>query len=69
MFAHTLLPSHLVSSLSMSAASYVIAITSCYPLFMYFVALMFLNERFSRLRFVGIFLIVLGAVAVQLSRE
>jgi len=56
-------------ALSLSAASYVIAITGCYPLCMYFMALLFLKERFSKLRFAAILLIVFGGIAVQLSRD
>jgi drug/metabolite transporter (DMT)-like permease len=52
-------------ALSMSAASYVIAITGCYPLFMYFLALVFLKEKFSKMRLAGILLIVAGGIAVQ----
>ncbi len=56
-------------AMSVSAASYVIAITGCYPLCMYLMALIFLKERFSKVRFAGILLIVFGGIAVQLSRD
>lgn len=55
-------------ALSMTAASYVIAITGCYPLFMYLMALGFLREKFNGMRFIGILLIVAGGTAVQMSR-
>jgi drug/metabolite transporter (DMT)-like permease len=48
-------------------ASYVIAITGCYPLFMYLLAMWLLKEKFSKVRFAGILMIVLGGAAVQLS--
>lgn len=56
-----------LSALSLSAASYVIAITGIYPLFMYLMALAFLKERFSKVRFAGILLVVAGGAGVQLS--
>ncbi len=51
-----------------SEASYVIAITGCYPMLMYLLALVWLKERFSQARFAGISLVVLGGILVQLSK-
>ena len=54
-------------ALKAAPASYVIAITGCYPLLMYMLALWLLKEKFSKIRFAGILLIVLGGAAVQFS--
>jgi uncharacterized membrane protein len=54
-------------ALSLAAASYVIAITGCYPLFMYFLALLFLKEKMNKARLAGISLVVAGGIAVQWS--
>jgi drug/metabolite transporter (DMT)-like permease len=56
-------------ALATATASYVITITGCYPLFMYFFALLFLKERFNFKRCLGIALIVCGGIAVQLTME
>jgi uncharacterized membrane protein len=54
-------------ALSLAPASYVIAITGCYPLFMYFLALIFLKEQLNKARLAGIALVVAGGIAVQWS--
>lgn len=54
-------------ALKSAPASYVIAITGCYPLLMYLLALWLLKERFSKVRLAGIMLIVSGGTAVQWS--
>lgn len=56
-----------LNALKAAPASYVIAITGCYPLFMYFMAMFFLKEHFNKVRFAGIALIVAGGAAVQWS--
>lgn len=58
-----------LSAMSISTASYVIVITGCYPLLMYLFALLFLKEKFSRVRLGGIALVVLGGVLVQLTQK
>lgn len=58
-----------LSALLISSASYVITITGCYPLLMYFFAIAFLREKFNRMRFFGIILVVLGGVLVQVTRD
>lgn len=55
-----------LAALASSSASYVITITGCYPILMYIFALLFLKERFNKLRFFGISLVVLGGIIVQL---
>jgi uncharacterized membrane protein len=55
-------------ALNMSSASYVLTITGCYPLLMYFLAVLFLQEKFDRVRFLGILLVVAGAIVVQLTQ-
>lgn len=57
-----------LQALKMATASYVITITGCYPLLMYLFALFWLKEKFNRLRFIGIMLIVAGGIAVQLTQ-
>ena len=49
--------------------SYVVGITSIYPLVMYFLALVFLKEQFSPARLSGISIIVLGALLLQITRS
>lgn len=56
-----------LAALSMASASYVITITGCYPLLMYLFALWLLKERFNRMRFAGILLVVVGGALVQLT--
>ncbi|MBX9567356.1 MAG: DMT family transporter [Candidatus Obscuribacterales bacterium] len=52
-------------ALSKLSASYVIAITGCYPLFMYLLAVWVLKERFNMTRAIGIVLITLGGIITQ----
>lgn len=47
------------------AVSYVVGITSCYPLIMYALALVFLKERFNRLRLCGIVLLISGLLVIR----
>jgi len=54
-------------AMTVAPASYVIAITGCYPLVMYALALIMLKERINWVRIVGIGLVVLGGVVVQIS--
>jgi drug/metabolite transporter (DMT)-like permease len=58
-----------LSAMTFYSASYVIAITACYPVLMYLLALVFLNEKFNRLRSIGIVLIVAGVSCVQLGQN
>lgn len=58
-----------LNAMNQAQASYVIAITGCYPLLMYLLALFFLGEKFSRLRFAGIVLVCTGGILVQLSQS
>ena len=58
-----------LQALARASASYVITITGCYPLVMYFFALLLLKEKFNRNRFVGILLIVVGGILVQLTQS
>jgi drug/metabolite transporter (DMT)-like permease len=54
--------------LSMTSASYVIAITGCYPLIMYVLALCILKEKFNITRAFGIALITLGGILTQTTQ-
>lgn len=54
--------------LSMTSASYVIAITGCYPLIMYVLALCILKEKFNITRACGIALITLGGILTQTTQ-
>lgn len=54
-----------LAALSLASASYVITITGCYPLIMYIFAICLLKEKFNKLRFLGICLIVAGGILVQ----
>lgn len=56
-----------LEALKVATASYVITITGCYPLLMYLFALLLLKEKFNKVRFLGIVLIVAGGIAVQLT--
>jgi len=56
-----------LSAMKLLPASYVISITSCYPVIMYVLAVSFLNERFSAARFAGIGLVVLGGMLVHFT--
>ncbi len=58
-----------LNALSQASASYVIAITGCYPLLMYFLALIFLKEPFNGLRLTGVCLVVAGGIIVQLTQK
>ena len=58
-----------LGALAVSTASYVIAITGCYPLLMYLLAMIFLKERFNKVRFVGILFVVAGGIAVQMTQS
>lgn len=55
--------------LSMTSASYVIAITGCYPLVMYVLALLVLKEKFNAKRAIGIALITFGGILTQLTQN
>lgn len=52
-------------ALSKASASYVIAITGCYPLIMYLLAVFILKEQFNKRRSAGILLITLGGIIMQ----
>ena len=56
-------------ALSRATASYVVVITGCYPLIMYFFALLLLKEGFNRIRFLGIVLITVGAILTQTTQR
>ena len=58
-----------LGALAVSTASYVIAITGCYPLLMYVLALAFLKERFNKVRLFGILFVVAGGIAVQITQS
>lgn len=58
-----------LTALAKSTASYVIVITACYPLLMYLFALLFLKEKFNRVRLSGIALVVVGGILVQLTQQ
>ncbi len=58
-----------LSALSRTTASYVITITGCYPLLMYLFALLLLKEKFNKMRFLGIILVVAGGIVVQLTES
>ncbi len=53
-----------LTALSLASASYVVTITSTYPLLMYFIALFVLNEKFNRIRLFGMVCIVVGGLIV-----
>lgn len=53
-----------LTALSLAPASYVVTVTSTYPLLMYFVAIFVLNEKFNRIRLAGIACIVCGGLMV-----
>lgn len=55
-------------ALTISSASYVITMTGCYPLIMYFFAIVWLKEKFNKVRFLGIMLVVGGGLVVQLTQ-
>lgn len=55
-------------ALSKLSASYVIAITGCYPLFMYLLAVWILKEKFNMTRAIGIVLITAGGIVTQLTQ-
>ena len=57
-----------LAAMDKCSASYVVAITSCYPVIMYLLALIFLGERFSRLRLVGISTLAVGAILLQTTK-
>lgn len=57
-----------LAALAMSSASYVIVITGCYPLVMYFFALLFLREKLNLVRFAGIAVLVLGGILTQITQ-
>jgi bacterial/archaeal transporter family protein len=58
-----------LQALTLSTASYVVVITGCYPLLMYLFALVFLKEKFNRVRFIGVLLVVIGGGLVQLTQS
>ena len=53
---------------SRETASYAIVITACYPLIMYFAALIWLGERLNKVRLLGIVLVIVGGVLCELLR-
>ncbi|PWU02970.1 MAG: hypothetical protein C5B53_01015 [Candidatus Melainabacteria bacterium] len=54
---------------AVGSASYVIAITSAYPLVMYLFALLLLKESMNRQRLFGIALVTLGTILVQFTQS
>jgi len=54
---------------AIGSASYVIAITSAYPLVMYLFALLLLKESMNRQRLVGILLVTIGTIFVQYTQS
>lgn len=56
-------------ALSKLSVSYVIAITGCYPVVMYILALLILKERFNLRRAFGIALITLGGILTQSTQN
>ncbi|MBZ0189660.1 MAG: DMT family transporter, partial [Candidatus Obscuribacterales bacterium] len=58
-----------LAAMDRCSASYVVAITSCYPVVMYLLALVFLKEQFSKLRFAGISILVMGAILLQYTQS
>ncbi len=58
-----------LTALAQSTASYVIAITGCYPLLMYLFAILLLKEQFNSARLVGIILVVAGGILVQFTQS
>ena len=56
-------------ALSMSSASYIIAITGCYPVVMYLLAILILKEKFNVPRAIGIGLITLGGIITQTTQH
>lgn len=52
-------------AMPMATASYLIVITGCYPLLMYLFAVLFLKERLSKMRLLGVVLVVAGGLMVQ----
>ncbi len=57
-----------LSALALASASYVIAITGCYPLLMYIFAILFLKEKLNYVRLCGIALVIVGGVLVQVTQ-
>ena len=55
-------------ALGLGTASFVVAITACYPLAMYFLAICFLKEQLNRFRFLGILLISVGGFFAELTQ-
>jgi uncharacterized membrane protein len=58
-----------LQAISMLPASYVIAITGCYPLVMYVFALFFLKEKLNMVRLLGVALVVCGGALVQITKH
>ncbi len=54
-----------MGALSLATASYVVVITSCYPLLTYLFAVYLLGERWNRQRFLGVSVLVAGAAITQ----
>lgn len=54
-----------MQALSKATASYVIAITGCYPIVMYIMAVLLLKEPFNKLRLIGIILVTTGGILTQ----
>jgi bacterial/archaeal transporter family protein len=54
---------------AIGSASYVIAITSAYPLVMYVFALVLLRESMNRRRLLGVALVTIGTAVVQLTQS
>ncbi|MBX9772361.1 MAG: DMT family transporter, partial [Candidatus Obscuribacterales bacterium] len=55
-------------ALDLASASYIIAITGCYPVIMYVLAMLILKEKFNAPRALGIFLITLGGIITQTTQ-
>lgn len=56
-----------LNALSISSASYVLAITGAYPALMYLLSLIFLQEQFNKARLAGIGCVAIGSALIQLA--
>ncbi len=56
-----------LGALSVATASYVIVITSCYPLLTFFLATKFLGEPMNYIRMTGIILVIFGGIFTQFT--
>ncbi len=57
-----------ILALSMATASYVVTISGCYPLIMYFLAILILKEPLNKQRLAGIVLVTLGGLLTQYTQ-